>query len=57
MRLEFIQNIQADQKDAKALLVQSIRETRALMNDLGNPLLFDMGLKSACEALAKRLME
>jgi PAS domain S-box-containing protein len=62
MRLELFQDIQADQKDktlldAKALLVQSIQETRALMNDLGNPLLFDMGLKAACEALAGRLME
>jgi PAS domain S-box-containing protein len=62
MRLEMLQDIPTDQKDtalkdAKALLVQSIQETRTLMNDLGNPLLFDMGLKSACEALAKRLME
>jgi len=62
MRLEMIQEIPADQKDvaltdAKELLVQSIQETRALMNDLGNPLLFDMGLKPACEALAGRLME
>jgi PAS domain S-box-containing protein len=62
MRLEMLQEIPSDQKDtamkdAKALLVQSIQETRALMNDLGNPLLFDMGLKPACEALASRLME
>jgi signal transduction histidine kinase len=27
------------------------------MNDIGNPLLFDLGLKAACEALANRLME
>jgi PAS domain S-box-containing protein len=62
MRLDLFQDIPADQKDetlkgAKALLVQSIQETRGLMNDLGNPLLFDMGLKPACEALANRLME
>ncbi len=62
MRLEMLQDVPSDQKDmaltdAKALLVQTIQETRALMNDLGNPLLFDMGLKSACEALASRLME
>jgi signal transduction histidine kinase len=37
--------------------MQSIQETRALMTDIGNPLLFDMGLKPACESLAKRLME
>ncbi|HOD35063.1 MAG TPA: PAS domain S-box protein [Syntrophales bacterium] len=44
-------------KEAKSLLLQSIQETRALMNDIGNPLLFDMGLKAACESLADRLME
>jgi signal transduction histidine kinase len=44
-------------KEAKALLLQSIQETRALMTDIGNPLLFDMGLQAACEALATRLME
>ncbi len=44
-------------KEAKALLLQSIQETRGLMNDLGNPVLFDLGLKAACEAHAKQLME
>ena len=44
-------------KEAKALLLQSIQETRSLMNDLGNPLLFDMGVKAACESHAGRLME
>ncbi|HTZ39098.1 MAG TPA: ATP-binding protein, partial [Syntrophales bacterium] len=63
MRLDLLQSIPSDQKDKKTLqevkdfLVQSIREVRALMNDLGNPLLFDLGLKSACEALGNRLME
>ena len=63
MRLDLLQDIPSDQRtsktlqEAKALLLQSIQETRALMNDLGNPLLFDMGLKSACESLANRLME
>ena len=62
MRLDMLQGIPSEQKDktlqeAKTLLVQSLQETRALMNDLGNPLLFDMGLNSACEALANRLME
>ena len=27
------------------------------MNDLGNPVLFDLGLRAACEALANQLME
>jgi PAS domain S-box-containing protein len=63
MRLSLFQGIPSDQKDkqtleeTKALLAQSIQETRTLMNDLGNPLLFDLGLKPACEALADRLME
>jgi signal transduction histidine kinase len=57
-----LQGVPSEQKDkilqeAKELLAQSLQETRALMNDLGNPLLFDMGLNSACEALANRLME
>ena len=63
MRLDLLQSMQSDQKDkqtlqeVKAFLVQSIQETRALMTDIGNPLLFDLGLKAACEALANRLME
>ena len=62
MRLDMLQGIPSDQeqqtlKEAKALLVQSLQETRALMNDLGNPVLFDLGLKAACEALAKQMME
>jgi PAS domain S-box-containing protein len=63
MRLDMIHDIPPDHRDkqtlaeAKALLMQSIQETRALMTDIGNPLLFDMGLKPACESLAKRLME
>jgi PAS domain S-box-containing protein len=44
-------------RDAKELLVSSLRDTRALMMDIGNPLLFEMGLKAACESLADRLME
>lgn len=63
MRLDLLKGIPSDQKDeqnlkeATELLMQSIQETRGLMNDLGNPLLFDMGLKAACESLADRLME
>jgi PAS domain S-box-containing protein len=63
MRLDLLQSLSSDQKDKQTLqevknfLVQSIQETRALMTDIGNPLLFDLGLKAACEALANRLME
>jgi PAS domain S-box-containing protein len=59
MRVDMIQGIPSDQeerlKEAKALLMQSILETRSLMTDIGNPLLFDMGVKAACESLADRL--
>ena len=63
MRLDLLYSIPCDQKDqktlkqAKELLLQSLQETRALMNDLGNPVLFDMGLRAACESLANQLMQ
>jgi signal transduction histidine kinase len=62
MRIDLLRDAVSDQTDmqilqeVKAFLVQSIAETRALMSDVGNPLLFDMGLKAACESLAERLM-
>jgi PAS domain S-box-containing protein len=61
MRLDLLEDIPSDQehklKEAKALLMESLQETRALMNDLGNPVLFDLGLRAACEAFANQLME
>ena len=63
IRLDAIQDIPSDSKDtqtlkeAKSLLVRTIQETRGLMNDLGNPVLFDLGLQAACESLADRLMD
>jgi signal transduction histidine kinase len=63
MQLDLLQGISSDEKEkqnleeVKALLMQSLQETRALMTDIGNPLLFDMGLKAACDALVSRLME
>jgi PAS domain S-box-containing protein len=63
MRIDMLQGASSDPQDqwtlkeAKGLLLQSIQETRALMNEIGNPLLFDMGLQAACESLANRLME
>lgn len=60
MQVDMIQGIPSDKeervKEAKALLAQSIRETRSLMTDIGNPLLFDIGLQAACDSLAERLM-
>jgi PAS domain S-box-containing protein len=63
MRIDMLQLIPFDQedkqtlKDARGLLLQSIQETRALMTDIGNPLLSDLGLQAACEELANRLMD
>jgi len=61
MHIDMLKGTPSDQEqtleEAKALLLQSIQETRALMTDIGNPLLFDMGLKAACESIADRLME
>ncbi|HSD94294.1 MAG TPA: PAS domain-containing protein, partial [Syntrophales bacterium] len=63
MRLDLLQGTVSDQGDTKTLqevkafIAQSIAETRALMSDIGNPLLFDMGLKAACESLAEKLMK
>jgi PAS domain S-box-containing protein len=63
MRVDLLQSIPTDQRDKQTvqevttLLVQAIQETRGLMNDLGNPILFDLGLKAACEEYADRMME
>jgi len=63
MRLDLLQAISSDPErkqtltEATALIAQSLQETRALMTDIGNPLLFDMGLKAACESLVDRLMK
>ena len=64
MRIDMLQVSHPSERPADpergqdASLSSLLQETRALMNrHLGNPLLFDMGLKTACEALADRLME
>jgi len=62
MRIDLLKGMAVDDEsrsyitEAKEYLVQSIQETRALMNDVGNPLLFDMGVEAACKSLADRLM-
>jgi signal transduction histidine kinase len=45
-----------DMIEAQDLLREAILETRALMNEVGNPLLFEIGVEAACESLADRLM-
>jgi PAS domain S-box-containing protein len=46
----------SDMFKVQGLLHEAILETRALMNEVGNPLLFDLGVAAACESLANRLM-
>ncbi|HVN96503.1 MAG TPA: ATP-binding protein [Syntrophorhabdaceae bacterium] len=60
-RVEMLQRLVVDEGrqtlgEAKELLSQSIKETRALMYDIGNPVLYDMGVDTACTSLADRLM-
>jgi signal transduction histidine kinase len=63
IRIDMLQSIPSDPKDmqtleeTKALIAQSIQETRVLMTEVSNPLLFDMGLQAACGSLADRLMK
>jgi PAS domain S-box-containing protein len=40
--------------EARELLGQSIREARALMSDISSPVLYEMGLPSALQALAEQ---
>jgi signal transduction histidine kinase len=40
--------------EARDLLMQSIRETRALMTDISSPILYEMGLPSALQNLAEQ---
>jgi signal transduction histidine kinase len=62
MKVDMLQSMAEDDhsrqtiQEARELLVQSIREARALMNEVGNPLLSDMGVAAACESLADHLM-
>jgi len=46
-------DIQLAVTEARELLGQSIRQARALMTDISNPVLYDMGLRVAVEALAE----
>jgi signal transduction histidine kinase len=44
-------------EEAQELLSHAIRQTRALMKDISNPVLYDMGLRSAVEALAEQIKD
>lgn len=59
MRLDLLRNVPGNEEyqhaveEAEELIGQSIRQTRALMTDITNPVLYDMGLRVAVEALAE----
>jgi signal transduction histidine kinase len=60
MKLDQLRSLAGDNgyreviEQAQELLSHAIRQTRALMTDISNPVLYDMGLRSAVEALAER---
>lgn len=59
MRLDLLRSMPGGEDGRKAvseaeeLIGQSIRQTRALMTDITNPVLYDMGLQAAVDALAE----
>ncbi|HTZ38968.1 MAG TPA: PAS domain-containing protein, partial [Syntrophales bacterium] len=59
MRIDLLRGMQGNEAsrrtldEAQQLLVQAIRETRSLMTDISNPVLYDMGLKVAIQSLAE----
>ena len=44
-------------EQAQELLSYAIQQTRALMKDISNPVLYDMGLRSAVEAMAEQIKD
>ena len=61
MRLDLLRSLSGGDEYRKAiseaedLIGQSIRQTRELMTDITNPVLYDMGLRAAVEALAEEV--
>jgi signal transduction histidine kinase len=59
MRIDLLRSSTVDNEyqqsieQAQELLSYSIRQTRALMKDISNPVLYDLGLRSAVEALVE----
>jgi len=59
MRLDLLRNMPGSDDfhntvtEAEDLIGEAIRQTRALMTDITNPVLYDMGLRAAVEALAE----
>ena len=63
MRIDLLRRLDVDDEhrqaleQAQELLSGSIRDTRALMMDLSNPVLYDMGLRAAVEDLAEPIKD
>jgi signal transduction histidine kinase len=63
MRIDLLRSLPGDNEyrqlieQAQELLSHSIRQTRALMTDISNPVLYDLGLCSAVEALAEQIKD
>jgi PAS domain S-box-containing protein len=61
MRIDLLRSKPGDDEsrraidEAQQLLVQAIRETRALMTDVSNPVLYDMGLRVAVQSLTEEV--
>ncbi len=61
MRIDLLRRMPGDDDsrrvldEAQQLLVQAIRETRALMTDISNPVLYDMGLQVAVQSLTEEV--
>jgi PAS domain S-box-containing protein len=63
MRIDLLRRLHVDDEyrqaieQAQELLSGSIRETRALMTDISNPVLYELGLRSAVEDLAQPIKD
>ena len=63
MRIDLLRSLPGDNEyrqaieQAQELLSQSIRQTRALMTDISNPVLYELGLRSAVEDLAEQIKD
>ena len=61
MRIDLLRSRPGDEDfrraidEAQQLLVQAIRETRSLMTDISNPVLYDMGLQVAVQSLTEEV--
>jgi PAS domain S-box-containing protein len=61
MRIDLLRSMQGGDDarraldEAQQLLVQAIRETRSLMTDISNPVLYDMGLQVAVQSLTEEV--